>query len=62
VRTESPPQIEALGHLFKLAFWRLTLSTRNAVTWTYYWLDWFSLIIIITDFINSLLQRHQEKE
>jgi hypothetical protein len=35
---------------------------RNAITWTFDWLDWFSLIIIITDFINSLLELPPEKE
>jgi hypothetical protein len=45
-----PPQVWALGCLFKLAFWCLTISSPNTVTWTCDWLNWFSLIIIFINF------------
>ncbi len=35
---------------------------QNVLTWTCDWLDWFSIIIIFTDLINSLLQRYPEIE
>jgi hypothetical protein len=53
----SPRYSQWSSTVFKLAFWCLTLSTRNAVTWTCDWLNWFSLIIIIIDFNFSHQQR-----
>ncbi len=57
-----PTHIEATSSLFRLAFYHLALRTWNAVTWTCDWLEWFTLLIIITNINNSLLQHHLEKD